>query len=94
MISSSHRLPENVGLPELNLNKYTLLHLPPVINWEEAQSLAKTVSAEPVSDKSLRSACWRFAGSLGAMVAQLQNGDTAAYSPAPLKGASVPFVTC
>lgn len=97
MISSSHRLPEYVGLPELNHNKHTAQHLPPILSWDEAQDLAKTVAPVRWGDaqlkseagqKKLKDLCWRFAGSLGAMVAHLQETDTAAYTTPPLKGMS------
>lgn len=95
MISSSQRLPEYVGLPDLNHNKHTAQHLPPILSWAEAQSLAKTVawSDEKLTgtegQKKLQDLCWKVAGSLGAMVAHLQESDTSAYNAPPLMGASL-----
>jgi len=54
MISSSHRHPEFVGLPDLNHNKHTALHLPPILSWAEALDLARTVAPERWSDKVLK----------------------------------------
>ena len=98
MISSSHRLPEYVGLPELNHNKYTAQHLPPILSWAEAQDLAKTVAASrwteeklksEEGEKKLRSFCWNFGGSLGAMINHLQEDDSSAYKTPPLSGMSM-----
>ena len=96
MISSAYRLPEYVGLPDLNLNKYTPQNMPPTLTWAEAQDLAKAVARERWTDEVLQSRegheklkrlCWQFAGSLGAMVAHLQqSSDTSSFVTPDLEG--------